>query len=182
MLALLHWRSNYAIISTHIMLLIRLLHLTSKADRGVKHVKCQDSNNNHHALKRNKQILLPNQRSIPPLRQLRNSIHRSPENANRSQCQCRKKSLERGGSSQGDEHGVLVHGGSAELAVARVCAPCEIEGQADKGEEGHDLEGQARDHDVVAELGIFACVGFGGGDAAAGGLEEEGDDVAGDKL
>lgn len=59
---------------------------------------------------------------------------------------------------------------------------CEVEGERDKGEEGDDLEGETRDHDVVSELGVFAGVGFGGGDAAAGGLEDEGEDVAGDEL
>ena len=63
-----------------------------------------------------------------------------------------------------------------------VHAERKIEGETDKSEECDDLECQTRDHDVVSELGVFAGVGFGGGDAAAGGLEEKGDDVAGDEL
>lgn len=63
-----------------------------------------------------------------------------------------------------------------------VSAPCEIERETDECEEGDDLEGETRDHDIVSELGVFPGVGFDGGDAAAGGLEEEGEDVAWDEL
>ena len=59
---------------------------------------------------------------------------------------------------------------------------CEVEGEGDECEEGDDLEGETSDHDVVSELGVFASVGFGGGDAAAGGLKEEGEDVTRDEL
>lgn len=66
--------------------------------------------------------------------------------------------------------------------MTRPSAECKIEREADEGEEGDDLDGEAGDHDVVSELRVFPGVGFGGGDAAAGGLEEEGEDVARDEL
>ncbi len=58
----------------------------------------------------------------------------------------------------------------------------EIYAETHEDEEGEDLEGEARDHDVVAGVGAFALVGGGGGEAAAGGLEEEAEEVTGDEL
>ena len=66
--------------------------------------------------------------------------------------------------------------------MARVHAEREVEGETDESEQRDDLERETGDHDVVSEFRVFPGVRFGGGDAAAGGLEEEGDDVARDEL
>lgn len=53
-----------------------------------------------------------------------------------------------------------------------------LEGEGDEDEEGEDLEGEAGDGDV--DGGVGAARG-GGGEGAADGLEDEGEDVAGDE-
>lgn len=57
----------------------------------------------------------------------------------------------------------------------------EIDRAEDEAEDGGHLEGEAGNHDVGARLGTLLVVRGDRGHAAAEGLEDEGDDVAGDE-
>ena len=58
---------------------------------------------------------------------------------------------------------------------------CKVQRKTDKEEEREDLEREARNEDMVAEIRRFVLVAGSGGDTAAGGLQEKGDNVAGDE-
>ena len=58
---------------------------------------------------------------------------------------------------------------------------CEVQRKTDEEKEGEDLEREARNEDMVAQVGGFVVMTGGGGDATACGLQEEGEDVAGDE-
>ncbi len=53
-----------------------------------------------------------------------------------------------------------------------------FESEGDEDAEGEDLEGEAGEGDVDCDFGV---AGGGGGEGAPGGLEDEGEDVAGDE-
>ena len=65
---------------------------------------------------------------------------------------------------------------------ARIGAEGVVGAEGDEQGERQDLEGQARDHDVVACVRGGVGVGGDRGHAAACGLEDEGGDVAGDDF
>jgi len=153
-----------------------------KAQRRMKQIQHQHRHDHHDALKRNKQVLTSNQIPRPPLRQLRHAVHAAPEDANRGERQGAQEPLELPVRAQRHEVRVLVKGGRAEGLGAPVRVDREIDGEQHEDEERGYLEGEARDHDVVPQRRVLVGVGAGGGDAAAGGLEEEGDDIAGDEL
>ena len=120
--------------------------------------------------------------SCPPLRQLHNSVHTTPEDANRRKCECGKETLEFPAFAQLDEDGVLIKGALAHGGVALACADGEVDAEEHEDEEGEDLEGESGDHDVVSGGGVFVGVGCGGGEAATCCLEEERSEIAGDEL
>ena len=148
----------------------------------MKHTQRQARHDDHHALKRNKQILLPDQVALPALCQLRDTIHGPPEDADGSQAQGADEAFEAPGAAQLDVHGVLVEGAVAEGVEAAARAERKIEAQGHEDGEREDLEGEAGDHDVVAGDGGCATVAGAGGEAATGGLEDETQKIAGDKL
>ena len=80
----------------------------------------------YNPLKPHKQPLPLDQAPGPPLRQLRNSIHTSPEYTDRSQRQSYEKALEHLRMSQGDEVRVLIESCLAEGLVAAACADREV--------------------------------------------------------
>ena len=76
-----------------------------------------------------------------------------------------------GGIERGVTHAVRAHDGP----------DGEVGAKEHEDQEGEDLESQTGDHDMVARFGVLVGVGGCGGHAAAEGLEDEGEDVAGDK-
>ena len=76
-----------------------------------------------------------------------------------------------GGIERGVTHAVRAHDGP----------DGEVGAEEHEDQEGEDLEGETGDHDVVARFGVLVGVGGGGGHAAAEGLEDEREDVAGDE-
>ena len=106
------------------------------------------------------------QRPIVPITQLINPIHAAYQNQHDTQTQKPKKDLKTGA------HDGLFRVGSSGVADSV------FDGEADEDAEGEDLEGEAREGDVD---GDFAAARRDGGEGAAAGLEDEGEDVAGDE-
>ena len=82
--------------STHLLILPPPRTNTTKArdalleaESGMEDVQRNTSNDDHNALKANKQPLTTNQISRPPFSKLHNSVHGSPEDANRRERQSR---------------------------------------------------------------------------------------------
>lgn len=139
-------------------------------------------NNNHHALEPNKQPLALNQVARPAFTQFRNSVHASPEYTDGGKCKRTNETLESQASAQRHEDGVLVECVLAHGLVAAACANCEVDAEDHEDEEGEDLECETRYHDIVPQVWVFVRVGFGGCKTTARGLEEEGEEIAGDEL
>lgn len=81
-----------------------------------------------------------------------------------------------------DEERVLIECGFANGFVATASTDGEVETEDYEDAEGEDLEGETGYHDVVPGCGAFVGVCCCGGDAATCGLEEEGEEIAGDEL
>lgn len=149
----------------------------------MERIQPQTRHHDQHPLKPDKHPLVPHQRPIPPLAQLRHPIHRPPKDAHGRERQRRQQAAEAHAAARGDSRGRLVEGGvGAEGAAAPPHAQGKVGRGEDEEEEGQDLEGEAGDHDAVARGGGVAVVRGDGGEGAARGLEDEGDDVAGDEL
>jgi hypothetical protein len=126
--------------------------------------------NNSHSLKPNKQPLIVNQRSIIPITQLINPIHTSYQNQHNRKAQKPHKHLE----PRIQLRPLALLGAAPSAPVADGV----IGREADEERQSEDLEGEAGQSDVDADVGSAVAVG---GHAAAGGLQGERDDVAGDE-
>lgn len=146
----------------------------------MERIQTQHRRSHNRALQPNKVFLRLDQVSRPALAQLRHTIHTSSENAQRREGQRNQESLECPAVPQ-----LLV------LRIQRLLLSqsahtqqrpnAEVCGQKDEDKESCDLEGQAGNHDVVADGGVLVGVRLRGGQTAAGCLQEERDDVAGDE-
>jgi hypothetical protein len=148
----------------------------------VEDIQHQSSNGDHDALEPDKEILASHKGTGPSLGQLGDAVDATPEDADESQGQGAEEGAEHDRGADLCEGGGLVEGGGAETAMARPGAPGEVASEEHEYEHCDDLGDKAGDHDVVAGLGVFAVCGEDGGHGAADGLEDEGDEVAGDEL
>lgn len=126
------------------------------------------------SFKRDKSRLIFDQMTFPTLRELDDTVDTSNEDAQDSQAEKGQEDLE-----------VPLGHGSLDRSAVRLFPLSDSPGvlQAQGDEEGHagHLETETRHHDVGAEFGVFAAVGFDAGDSAADGLEEETQHVARDE-
>ena len=154
----------------------------------MENVEDQDGDEDEHALEADEEVLALHDGAVPTLAQLRDAEGAADEDAQGREGQGAEEALKAAGGAHGGHGWGLVEGGRAEGGVAAAAAEGEVgRGDDEAGHSGH-LEGQAGDHDVCALVGgdaqVVGVVGAAayGGDGAAGGLEDEGDDIAGDEL
>ena len=143
-------------------------------------VQDEHGDDDHSPLEADKEALVPYKSARPALAQLGDAVNRSDEDAQGRQRQGDEEGAERGA---GPQRGVFrVQGGvAAQCAHPPQRLDEEIETEELEEQEGEDLKGQPRHHDVVARVGASVLVAGDGCHAAANGLEEEGEDVAGDE-
>ena len=129
-------------------------------------IKHANSSHHHRAIKRNEVLLPGNQIPSPTLRQLDGTVDASDVDT------------EHGEDHSGEQGG----DGSAHVLQKTTTedAADEIGGASDKDGDREQLEDDTGDHDMGAGgcVAVF-LVCFGGGDAAADGLDDERDDIAG---
>lgn len=140
----------------------------------------RDGQDDHDALEHHKGDLLVGQLAVEPLLQLGRAVHAPDEDEQGGEGEGVQVALEIAVGAQVGEDGVE---GVAGAGAAAGLADGDDEVEAEDGEdaEGGDLEGDTGDHQVDAGL-LARGAGVGdGGDGAAGGLEEEGEEVGGDE-
>lgn len=145
----------------------------------MERIENQHRNNNHDTLEHNKQRLVLDQRTVPPFPELDDAVDGADEDADGRQRQRDEKSSELHAPPEGRVGGI--ERGFAHAVRADNGPDGEVGAEEHEDQEGEDLEGKTGDHDVVARFGVLVGVGGGGGHAAAEGLEDEGEDVAGDE-
>lgn len=79
-----------------------------EAESGMEDIQSNTRNDDHNTLKANKQPLMANEIARPTLAKLHNSVHRSPEDADRRQCQSRQEAFELPAPAQRCKDGVLI--------------------------------------------------------------------------
>jgi hypothetical protein len=70
----------------------------------------------------------------------------------------------------------------AEFTDAAGGADGEVEGEDNEHEQRQDLERQTREHDVITQTWVLILVHFYARDTAPGSLQNQGDDIAGNKY
>ena len=180
--------------SSGFLLILLLLHLlfrtqTTETYHGffesksrVEEVQRQAGDDDHNALKPNEQPLMPNQVPSPALAQLRNSVHASPEDADRGEGQGGHETLEFPAGSGLNEDGVLIEGVLAHGLVAPISSEGKIHTEAHENKKREDLERQPGNHDVVTRVRGLAGVRGGGGDSTTSSLKEKRAQIAGYEL
>lgn len=157
-----------------------------RAEHGVEDVEGVDGDDDEDALEADEEALLANDGAGPALAQLRDAEGAAPEDAEGGEGEGAEEEAEAQRLAHADEARVVVRCVAIELVLvlvlATVGAQRKVDGRGDEAQERKDLEAQACDHDVGAGGGGAAAVEGDGGHAAAGGLEDERDDVAGDEL
>ena len=157
-------------------------HSLLKGEGRVEDVQGEASDDDHDALKPDEQPLMPDEVSGPALTQLRDSVHASPEDADRSERQCADEALEPQAPTHLHKDRVLVEGVLTHGPVALVTPEREVHAENHKDEKRDDLDGQPGDHDVVASIGILARVRGRGGDSTTSSLEQQGPEIAWNEL
>jgi hypothetical protein len=140
----------------------------------MEHIQRPHRTHHHDPLQDKKQRLIRHQRATPPLRHLNHPIHAPNHDERRTQRQRAQEAAELTAGPQLRVSGV-------EAALAPHHAQRVLGAQEHEERQCEHLEGQARDHDVCAEGGGLAVLRGDGGDAAAGGLKDEGDEIAADE-
>ena len=157
-------------------------HSLLKGEGRVEDVQGEASDDDHDALKPDEQPLMPDEVSGPALTQLRDSVHASPEDADRSERQCADEALEPQAPTHLHKDRVLVEGVLTHGPVALVTPEREVHAENHKDEKRDDLDGQPGDHDVVASIGVLARVRGRGGDSTTSSLEQQGPEIAWNEL
>lgn len=132
----------------------------------MQHIKHSYRNNHHSPIKRNEVRLVSNEITIPSLHQLDRTIDTPNIDTDDGKYH---------GGKQGDDR--AVHGLQETFAHS---AADEVHRADDEDGDREELEDDTSDHDVRASCGVAAdLVGFSGSHAAADGLDDERDYVAG---
>lgn len=130
------------------------------------HIKHNHRNNHHSPIKRNEVRLVSNEITIPSLHQLDRTIDTPNIDTDDGKYH---------GGKQGDDR--AVHGLQQTIAHS---AADEVDRADDKDGNREELEDDSSDHNVRASCGVAAdLVSFSGSHAAADGLDDERDYVAG---
>lgn len=158
------------------------LHHLLEANARVEHDERQTRHDDHDPLEPDEQVLPLHDRARPPFAQLCYTEHAPPEDAYGRQGQRGQEPLEEPRVAHPAHGLVLVERAGAELTVPPEGVDGEVDRAGHEADEGHHLEGQARDHDVVACVDAFVVVRGNRGHGAAGCLEDQRDNVTGDEL
>ena len=145
----------------------------------MEQIQDQNGHHDHGALEPDEEMLVLDQSSCPALTQFGDAVDRADENAKSRQRQRDQEDPELGAASQ--RRVFRIQGRIAHRLHPPECLDCEIHTQQLEYEQREDLEGQSRDHDVIAGIGALVLVAGCGCHAAADCLEQEGDDVARDE-
>lgn len=125
----------------------------TEAETRMECVEDQDRNDDHHTLKHNEQCLILDQRTVPPLSKLYNTVDRADEDADSRECKSDEEKTElhatpegrAGGIERGFAHAVHTHDGPNG----------EVGAEEHEDQEGEDLDGETRYHDVIAGFGVL---------------------------
>lgn len=158
------------------------VHQVAEAQAGVEDVEGPDGDGDHDALEADEEVLAGHEVARPAVAELGDAEYAAPEDADGAERERRQEPPEHARPPDRHRRRVLVQRGRAERPMPPQRVEEEVAAQEHEGEQGEDLEGEARDHDVVAFGRRLARVEGGGGEAAAGCLQDEGDYVAGDEL
>ena len=152
----------------------------SKAISGMPRIQRQHRQYNHRPLKPDEQSLILDQRPLPTFPQLRNAIYRPYEDTHRRQRQRYQKPSKSPSTSQRTMRRVQrritihtlhpPHGPNSKIRTQRL-----------KHRQRKHLECQPCHHDVIAHIRALIRMAGRARHAAAHGLQDEGDDVAGDE-
>lgn len=143
-----------------------------ETDGRMQRGQAEASRDDHEALEDHEHGLVASeQRAVEAARELGASIHAAGEDSNGGDGEADQEAAE-----EARVHEIEV--GWVPGALAGPDAFGEPGGGEGEDDEGDDLEDQADQHEVLADVSGALGVG-GGGDAAAGGLEKEADEIAG---
>lgn len=159
-----------------------LLKQLPRANPRMQHIQNQRRQQHQHALETNKHDLISHDGPGPPLAQLRDAETAPPQNQHRRRGEPPEEELEAEGAAHAHQTGLLREGRRAEDLAAAADAQDEVDRGGYEGHGGEDLEAEACDHDVGAVVGGLVVLDGEGGESTARGLEDEGNDVAGDEL
>lgn len=146
----------------------------------MKEIHHQHRHHNHNPLQPNKQLLILNQRALPPLAQLHHSVYRPHKNTQRRQRQRRQERPEKLRRPQ--------------LHVRRIerlrsphrphppqSADGEIHAQQNKEQQRKDLKRQPSHHDMIAHLRTLILMTRHTGHSPSGRLQHQAQHIAGDE-
>ena len=151
----------------------------SEAQARMEGVERQDRHHDHHTFQPNEQVLVLDQSTLPALTEFGHTVHGSNEDTH-------------GGEREGDEEG-LERPTLPELGVCRVQglvahgphSPESLDGeigtQEHEDQQGKDLEGQPRNHDVITVVRALVLVTRDRGHRAPNRLQEQRSDITRDK-
>lgn len=129
--------------------------------------KAEDCHDDQYAFQSDKQPLVMYQRPTVPITQLVDTVNTSRQYQNDGQTQESDEDFES-----------LTHLLFLDLTGCFGVADSVVDGEGDEDAEGEDLEGEAGEGDIDRDVGL---AGGDRGEGAAAGLEDEGEDVAGDE-
>lgn len=145
---------------------IRISLLVIQHPSRMQHIKHSHRNNHHSPIEPNKVRLVRNEITIPSLRQLDRTIDTPNIDTDDGKYHRPEQGKDRAGPRLQQ---ILAHNAADEVDRAN-----------DEYGYREELEDNSSDHDVRASCGVAADrIGFSGGHAAADGLDDEGDYVAG---
>lgn len=187
--------SNYQPTLSHIVhegLLLHLLGFTNfpamlnltmpEAQARMEDIQDANGNGDHDALEPDEEVLPAHQFPGPAAAELRDPEDAPPEDADRAERERAEERPEHLGAPEPHQPRVLVERRVAERPPPPRRVGEEVHAERHEDQQREHLERQPRDHDVVPRVRRFLVVERHRGHRAAGCLEDEGDDVAGDEL
>jgi len=158
------------------------IHELLEANTRMKDIQNETRHHDQHALEPYEQILARHQGAVPAAAQLGDPEDGPDKDADGREGQGAQEGFEQERAAYPAGGLALIKGPvGAVLALATPNVERKVSRAGHEDEENDDLKHEAGDHDVVARLVVDGVV-VGGGDGAAGGLEDQGDDVAGYEL
>lgn len=120
--------------------------------------------------------------TTPSFRQFDDTIRTSPEDADCGQRQRDEKTLESPGPTEGHKNWILVEGCLSHGFVSLVGTKTKIDAEEHEYKKREDLESQAGDHDVIANIGRLVVVRRSRGKSSPSSLEKERNEIAWNEL